>query len=392
MKLVLLKTTADTHVYSYFTSALRNGLIELGHDAVVSDQYVHAVNDIAPPEPLVAALQQERPDAVVSLSSFFGGLNIDSGISVFDALGIKFVGWQLDHPIYAPASLTRTLKGRYAIYANPNHLRYARAAKIPGAGMTLMPGGNLPEAPVKDYRAREWPVFIAATYNGAPQRSWEHAEDSPGKRLATAVVDSLLRDREASLLDAFNVASAKLRLGIRLGDNPEMDDTIHGFLRDPLSYVRHFDRNNIIRALADAGLPLTICGGGWQHLLGERSNVSYIDRVAFKDIQSLYGNARIVLNLNAGNGGSERAVYAALAGAAIVSDYGAQVDELLGSGQGVAFFNRAKPDTAAHAVATLLESEKGEAQARCGFDRAARSGLWRHRAQQVCDFIGKQLA
>jgi len=388
MKLLLLKTTADAHVYSYFTSALQNALIELGHDAVVSDQYVHAVNDIAPPEPLFEALQQTRPDAVVSLSSFFGGVKLANGKSLFDVLVVKFVGWQLDHPIYAPASLTRELQGRYAIYANPNHLRYARAAKLPGVGITMMPGGNLPAAPAKDYRSRDWPVFVAATYNSVPQRSWENAEESPGKRLTTAVVDTLLRDREASLLDAFNAASAKLKLGIRLGDNPGLDDTIHGFLRDPLSYVRHLDRLNVIRALVDAGLPVTICGDGWQTLFGERSNVSYINRVPFEEIQSHYGNAQIVLNLNAGNGGSERAAYAALSGAAIVSDYGAQVDELLGSGQGVTFFNRAKPATAAEAVATLLESDKGEAQARCGYERAAQSGLWRHRAQQLIDFVG----
>lgn len=387
MKLLLLKTTAETHVYSYFTSALRDALLELGHDAVISDQSVHVVNGIGPTAPLVAALQEEGPDAVLSLSSFFGGIKLDNGVSVFDALGIKFIGWQLDHPIYAPSSLTRELKGRYAIYANPNHLRYAKAAKMPGYGMTLMPGGHLPTAPAKAHHSREWSVFVAATWNGEPQRIWEQAEDSPGKRLASAVVDSLLRDREASLLDAFNVASAKLRLGIRLGDNPELDDTIHGFLRDPLNYVRHFDRLNIIRALVDAGLPVAICGDGWRALFGERPNVSYVSRVPFNEVQALYGNARIVLNLNAGNGGSERAAYAALAGAAIVSDYGGQVDELLGSGQGVSFFNRAKPATAAKAAASLLESDKGEAQAQCGYDRAVKSGLWRHRAQQMVDFI-----
>ncbi len=214
-------------MYSYFTSALHEALIEIGHEAIISDQFVHVTNGVGPAGPLVAALQSTHPDAVVSMSSFFGGIRLDNGASLFDALGIKFIGWQLDHPIYAPASLTRELKGRFAVYANPNHLRYARAVKLPGRGITLMPGGHLPAAPVKEYRQRDWPILIAATWNGMPQRSWEQAEDSAGKRLIMGVVDTLLRDREASLLDAFNATSTKLKLGIRLGDNPELDETIH---------------------------------------------------------------------------------------------------------------------------------------------------------------------
>jgi hypothetical protein len=132
---------------------------------------------------------------------------------------------------------------------------------------------------------------------------------------------------------------------------------------------------------------VTICGGGWQEFLGERKNVTYLDRVDFRDLQALYGNARVVLNLNAGNGGSERAVNAALAGAAVASDYSEQLDTLHGGGQGIAFFNRARPETAAQVVGGLIESAKAETLAQRGQERVARSGLWRHRAEQLVDFV-----
>lgn len=387
MKVLLIKAMADRHLYSRFAEALTAALNELGHDAAISDQSAHVVDGIALNGPLAAELQSARPDAVVSFSSFFGGVTLANGTSLFDALGVKFVGWQLDHPIIAAQSLTRALGSRYAIYSNRSHLKYAQAVKLPGRGMTLMPGGELPEAPVRDHAERERPVVIAATWNGVPQRLWEQSPDSPGKQLLMGVTDALLQDRRASVLDAFNAAAQRLGLGARLGQDPAFDAMMEGFLREPLIYVRNVDRIAIIRGLVDAGLPITLCGKGWQDFLGDRPNVTYMDRVHVADIQALYGTARVVLNLNAGNGASERALYASLAGAAVVSDESEELEALLGGGKGVAFFNRAKPETAAQAVGDLLESGRDEAMAHCGREKVEASGLWRHRAQQMVDFV-----
>jgi hypothetical protein len=384
---MLIKTMADSHGYSHLISALHRALTELGHESMISDQSIHAADGVAQTGPLVAELQAIRPDAVLSFSSFFAGLTIAGGVSLFDALGIRFIGWQLDHPVYAPNALKRELQGRYAIYSNRNHLRYAQAVKLPGRGMTLLPGGDLPATPAKDYRSRALPVLVAATWNGEPQRLWEQVADSPGKQLLMGVVDVLLGDRNASLLDAFNATSAKLKLGARLGEDPGFDEMMRNILCEPLTYVRNIDRINVIRALVDAGLPVTILGGGWQNFLGERSNVTYLDRVDLTALQGVYGDARVVLNLNAGNGGCERAIHAALAGAAVASDYSDQLDALMGGGQGIGFFNRARPDTAAQVVGGLIESGKGEAMAQRGHDKVARAGLWIHRAAQLAAFV-----
>lgn len=388
MRFLLIKAVADGHPYSRFGLSLQRELSELGHEARVSDQSIHVVNGVAPANHLAAELQAARYDAVLSFSFFFGGVTLSNGMSLFDALGVKFVGWQLDHPIYAPHSLASVLRGRYAIYSNPNHLRYAQAVKLPGLGMTMLPSGEPPRAPTKDYRSREWPVFVAATWNGEPQRLWEQAEDLPGKRLLQGVVDRLLADREASLVDAFNDTAAALDLGARLGDNAGFDAQLCSFLREPLTYVRNIDRINVIRSVAEAGLPVTICGTGWETLLGERRNVTYLSEVKFEDVPALYGNSRVVLNLNAANGACERAIYAALAGAAVASDFSQPLSELFGGDDAIGFFNRAEPASAADVVGRLLDLDEGEAVARMGQERVMQSGLWRHRAQQLVDFVG----
>lgn len=385
MRFLLIKAVADGHLYSQFARSLQGALNDQGHEAIISGISDEA-NGTAPVVRLLEDLQGSRFDAVVSFSSFLGGLTLENGVSLYDALGVKFVGWQFDHPIYAPQSLAGPLQNRYAIYAHPSHLHYAQAVRLTGRGTTMLPGADPPTGDPRPYRSRDWGVFIAATWNGEPQPPWREHEDGPTKRLLEAVLDRLLATREPSVLDAFQDATAKLKLDLELGQTPELDQTLRKFFCEALTYVRHQDRIATIRALVEAGLPVTICGDGWADHLGARSNVTYLSRVGFADLAALYGNSRVVLNLNGANGGCERAVNAALAGAAVLSDPSQPLERMFGAGEGVAFFNRLKPATAANIAARLLAGD-GERQARSGHEKAMRSGLWAHRAQELVDFV-----
>jgi hypothetical protein len=388
MKLLLIKALSDNHGYSQFIGSLAAALKTLGHEPTITDQAPQVVNGAAPPDDLIRELQLARYDAVVSFSSFFGAVTLQNGASLYDHLGIKFLGWQLDHPIYAPQSLTRGLANRYSVYCNHNHLRFAQALKLPGRGTTILAGAEPDQIGAKPYRSREWPVFIAANFTGQPQAAWEQMEVSPGKALLMGIVSRLLGDREASLLDAFNAACADLGFAARLGDDPDFDDQMIGFLREPLTYVRQVDRIALVRSLADSGLPLTLSGPGWRDVVGERANVTFIDRwTDFADLAGLYENARIVINLNAGNGACERAVYAAAAGAAVVSDDSADLARQFAAPDEIAFYDRTKPGDVVETVSRLLESDAGEAVAARGHAKILQTGLWRHRAEQMIAFL-----
>ena len=141
MKILLVKALADNHGYTQFAHSLSRAFAEIGCEAVISDQAVHAVDGAAP---------------AIELAT------LDNGVSLFDALGVKFLGWQLDHPIYAPQSLARVLKARFSVFANRNHLAFVRAIKVPGAGAVMLAGGEAPQAPLTEFRSRDWPGFIAA--------------------------------------------------------------------------------------------------------------------------------------------------------------------------------------------------------------------------------------
>ncbi|RAK56415.1 glycosyltransferase family protein [Phenylobacterium deserti] len=385
MKLLLLKEMANDHLYSHFVQALADAIAELGHEAVITDQYVHTANGAIPTGPLVADLQQHAPDAFVSFRAMFGGVTLTNGTSLFDGLGVKFVGWLFDHPVYAPQSFTRELQGRYAVYSSPAHRKFAKAMSVPGRGTVMLPGAELPGAPLKPHSARDWPILIAATWQGQPQRLWENVAEGPGRRLWKGMVDALLADRDASLIDAFEASAKAAGIGVSLGQDPGFDAAVLPMLREALTYVRQYDRIEAIRAIVETGLPVALCGSGWETVFGHRPAVTYLPPVPFAEMPRLYQNARSVLNLNAGNGASERAVYAAASGAAVVSNAGAELQAFFDDA--ITFYDRTRPTSAGERFAELLEGGVAEERAERARERVNASGLWRHRAEQLIEFV-----
>lgn len=388
MKILLIKAKDENNVCSQFIYALHRALLELGHVAAISDQSIDGLNGAEPIRRLIAELQATPWDAVLSFSSVFGGVTYKD-VGLFDALGVKFAGWQVGHPVYNTQCLAPTQQNRCAIYSNRNHVRFVEALKLPGRATTLLPGAEPPGGPQTAYAERKWPIFIAAAWKGLPQRDWEACEDSPGKRLFAGVVDRLLADREASVIDALNDTSATLGIERRLGEDPRFDHDICNLLGQALTYVQQIDRINVVRALVDARLPVVICGTGWRDLFGDQDHVTYLDPVPFKDLSRLYAQAKVVINLNAGNGACERAIDAAAAGAAIVSDHSPDLADLFEPDRDIAFFDRAKPSQAADAAGALLESPAGERSADTARARILQGGLWRHRAQELAAYLAQ---
>jgi len=383
MRFLLVKTAPEEHVYSQFSNNLQTALQQVGHQANI------AIQAIGDPTGLARELMSSKYDVVVSFSSVFGDAAIaETGKSMFDFLGVKFVGWQLDHPVYVHHALSQRMDNRRSIYPSHHHVRFSDAVKVRGKSLCLLPGGQALDEPPKAYKARQHDVFVAATWNGPPERVWEDLGDSPAKRLFSAIVDHLMADRAGSVLDAFNNAIRQLKMNVRLGEDPKFDEEIIKLLRGPLTYLRNSDRLNAIQQIVDAELPITICGSGWRDYLGDRKNVTFLEtRVPFKDMLSVYSDSRIVLNLNAANGGCERAIYGMAARASVVSEESGILAESFTAGEDIAFFNRARPMDIVDVVGSLLESGRGESIAQSGHDRAMQTALWRHQAEKLIKFV-----
>jgi hypothetical protein len=104
--------------------------------------------------------------------------------------------------------------------------------------------------------------------------------------------------------------------------------------------VRKTRRFEFLKAVAETGVPLRICGSGWGSQLHRFRNVVFEGPVEMTRMAELMRQSRLVLNTNGnfGAGSHERPFSAALAGAATFSDFSRYYAEVFEPGRNIELF------------------------------------------------------
>jgi hypothetical protein len=239
MRLLFLKALDDAHLYTVSVEAMVAAARGLGVEAQVFDPHGDAHH-------YVEHLAQGRFDAVVSFGGFLGALTRADGASIYDLLGVTFVQWAFDHPVYLSHQMLAPSARRRCVWAHPSHVAFARALGVEGLHAVGLAGAAPPKVPPRPWAARDTPLLLAARWNGRPVRAWETLEDSPAKRLLDGLTERLIEARDASLLAAYTGACAALGIEAAFGE-----DWLK-LMRAALTYVRDHDRLAAAMALADA--------------------------------------------------------------------------------------------------------------------------------------------
>jgi len=104
--------------------------------------------------------------------------------------------------------------------------------------------------------------------------------------------------------------------------------------------VRIIRRFEFVKALAKTGLPIHICGAGWDRDLYRFKRATYHGAVEMERTASLMRETRVMLNTNGnfGGGSHERPFSALLAGAAAFSDHSRYYGEVFEEGRDIALY------------------------------------------------------
>ncbi|PZQ60169.1 MAG: hypothetical protein DI570_14900 [Phenylobacterium zucineum] len=99
--------------------------------------------------------------------------------------------------------------------------------------------------------------------------------------------------------------------------------------------MRKTRRTEFVKAVAKIGVPLHICGLGWEPHLYRFKNASYEGAVEMSRMVELMRRSRVVLNTNVnfGAGSHERPFSASLAGAATFTDHSRYYEEAFAPGE-----------------------------------------------------------
>lgn len=104
----------------------------------------------------------------------------------------------------------------------------------------------------------------------------------------------------------------------------------------------------------------------------------------------IYRDSKVIINLNAANGASERAFTGMLAGGAVLSDFGSSLANTANNNEEIMFFDRSQPGDIATKLGTLLESNAGEKIATKGRECTLKKHLWSHRIDQLLDYLDEK--
>jgi hypothetical protein len=149
--------------------------------------------------------------------------------------------------------------------------------------------------------------------------------------------------------------------------------------------VRRTRRLAFVKAVAKTGIPIRICGVGWEPHLYRFKNATHEGAVDMTRMVELMRQTRVVLNTNVnfGAGSHERPLSAALAGAVAFTDHSRFWDEAFGP-DAMAFY-RWSDLPAGMSALTALEGDAARCLdlARAGKARVLAGHTWAHRVDMI---------
>ena len=236
-------------------------------------------------------------DAVFDFNSDLPRAQMEDDSYFLDHIDAPFFDIILDHPLYHHESLKQKLSNFHVLCLDQNHRKYIENnyPHIKSVHQIFLCGEeSVPCIPLKK---RPIDILFTGTY-------------TPANEVLDAIelTPSFLRK---DITDLINMMSNHPTLTLESAVKQLIPDTdslisenfpLHVssyFLVD--TYLRAHEREELIKTLIDANLPLTICGAGWDKfsLFSEKqaSKITFLPEVSFQDTFTLMGQAKITLNL-----------------------------------------------------------------------------------------------
>lgn len=332
MRILLIKGRSLYDGTRMFIDSAASAFAGAGHEVEVLDL---GVVD-APSEALAAYAGTCATDLVFSIG-ITGEFRDEAGRTVSQLYSARHIVWHVDYMLGQGRRIEETPASTGLLFIDPTHIDSLRAAYGPEAhphmGFFPHPGVGEPAADDPDVDAYIARRPIRLLWSGSFQKA-----ERPWGQFSAIVQKTLNNATDLALSVEWippheAVAQVLREMGI---DATEPSRRIHltlaGHVHD---HVRKARRTEFMRAVAKTGVPIHICGLGWEPHLYRFKNVTYDGAVDMTRMVELMRQSRIVLNTNVnfGCGSHERPFSASLAGAATFSDHSGYYDGAFGPGE-----------------------------------------------------------
>ncbi|RAK68933.1 glycosyltransferase [Phenylobacterium kunshanense] len=367
-----------------FIDSATEALRKLGHECDVLD-----LAETADPRALLeASATVLKPDAIFSIG-VLGEYREPSGRSLAEAFGAPHLLWHVDYLLGQFARLEQTPPQTRLLVVDPTQADAVRAtygeARHPDVRFFPHPAVGAPGPDDVDAAAFQAARPIPLLWCGGfqrPEDAWGNVPAELRRPLREAVDIALSEEWTPPHLAADQALRAH---GVNTADPRERWKLkIASCVQD---VVRSTRRTEFLKALAKAGLPVHICGEGWQRHLYRFKNATFEGPVEMTRMVELMRRSRVVLNTNAnfGAGSHERVFSAALAGAAPFSDHSRYYDRAFAPGEIALFRWKDLPGAMANLRALVDDPERAFEIGRAAKARAVGHHTWDERLPLILE-------
>jgi len=337
-------------------------------------------------ESLIKRLLRLDYNAIVSFNAVLThGLTLpdaNAKTPLLSMLPVPHVCWMMDDPIYHYDRLKIKNDFRLVLTCSEYHSDFLATLDSGAKHSVLFPGFLPPSAKLKPHRHREFDFIIAASWMGEPKEFWSQVSE-PARRILKDTIDRVECGDYSNVYQA--IKSAALDQDIDLAVN---SNTLP-LLIAVEDFLRQRERLKIIENIVNTDSRIGIIGNGWDDR-GFGKNVRVFPSVNSSAILSHYQNSRIVVNLNARNGGSERLMDGISSGAAVLSPFSPSLSKEIPEGSGVRYLQYPFENNFNHVLEELSDTSITEELSQRGISELLESHLWSHRAKRMVDLFSNQ--
>jgi hypothetical protein len=343
--------------------------------------------------PIHAAATAGPCDLVYSIN-IFGEMRDGQGRSTAQIFGAPHVVWHVDYILSQETRLAATPRDARLLLVDPSQVEAVKS--IYGAEryavVDFCPHAAVGEAAADDAdpeafaAARPIPLLWAGSLQKTKARPWAAAAPGPRKVFDDAYDLALSVEWMPPHQALDTVLAAR---GLDLADPDNRGARTSAKLID--IEVRKTRRFEFVKALAKTGLPIHICGLGWESDLYRFKAVTYDGETPMPRVNELMRRSRVVLNTNGnfGAGSHERPLSALLAGAAPFSDYSGFYADALGEDEGIRLFRWRDLAAGMGALEDLATNPQAAwSLARIGKARVLAGHTWAHRVDPILRAAG----
>lgn len=372
---------SDNAILQYIMEQYRQAFSEMGYEIFVFPPTTTQEEFTSNAEKLFL-FHEQGIDAVITFNNRGFYMPIEGQGSLWDKWNIPCYNLLVDHPMYYFDTLDLSPIQGVVVCADRNHVRYVdRFYPTVQKSFFLPTGGEElhPDQPKKTIAERAIDVLFIGSYKYHADYVYDAIDETVMDNLIGGPHKTLEQVMEETITNIQpDISDEELKLAIQK----------HRFAETNLCSMYRLE---IIRALAESGITVSVYGDGWERtdLIGH-PNFDCHASVSFEEGLALMENSKIVLNQLAWfkDGGSERIINAMLQKAVCVTDNSIYLREQFLDGEDLVFYPLSSLEELPNLVRSLLQDQiRMQHIADSGYESASARHTWAHRAAELAKLL-----